>query len=244
MTTALPGTGDPVLPPPFATPTSPDGLRPTEAVQHLVRSQVMALLESSPAYHQLEAERRTQMAEDLVKIASYSAALMQDIFLRSQQLGQTPAVLTQAIVPGSPAEARSLAGKTPPPPPDTSDQFSPRAAGNVARITQQTLNAIAFPTFVADLIKGTFQAIVDASIQQMEAYGDAARERGQDRRPVHVATTSPTTRPATTWSSDIPATSSSTRPGDAHGREGREGDGRGQAPNFKARPRPQRTTST
>lgn len=171
MTTALPGTGNPVLPPPFATPTSPDGLRPTEAVQHLVRSQVMALLESSPAYHQLEAERRTQMAEDLVKIGSYSAELMRDIFLRSQQLGQTPAVLTQAIVPGSPAEARSLAGKTPPPPPDTSDQFSPRAAGNVARITQQTLNAIAFPTFVADLIKGTFQAIVDASIRQMEAYG-------------------------------------------------------------------------
>jgi hypothetical protein len=41
----------------------------------------------------------------------------------------------------------------------------------VARVTRDTLNAIAFPTFVADLIKGTFQAIVNASIQQMEAYG-------------------------------------------------------------------------
>ena len=42
----------------------------------------------------------------------------------------------------------------------------------MARITEDTLNAIAFPTFVADLIKGTFQAIVDASIQQMEAYAE------------------------------------------------------------------------
>jgi hypothetical protein len=46
----------------------------------------------------------------------------------------------------------------------------PRAASQVAKITRDTLNAIAFPTFVADLIKGTFQAIVNASIQQMEAY--------------------------------------------------------------------------
>src|SRR5205085_547266 len=51
------------------------------------------------------------------------------------------------------------------------DEFSPRAAGNVARITRDTLNAIAFPTFVADLIKGTYFAIVQATLQQMEAFG-------------------------------------------------------------------------
>ena len=39
--------------------------------------------------------------------------------------------------------------------------------GEVARAT---LSAIDFPQFVAALIQGTFQAIVDASIQQMEAY--------------------------------------------------------------------------
>jgi hypothetical protein len=51
------------------------------------------------------------------------------------------------------------------------EDFDTRATGSVAKITRDTLNAIAFPTFVADLIKGTFQAIVNASIQQMEAYG-------------------------------------------------------------------------
>ena len=38
-------------------------------------------------------------------------------------------------------------------------------------MTRDTLDAIAFPVFVADLINSTFDAIVDASIRQMEAYG-------------------------------------------------------------------------
>jgi hypothetical protein len=171
MTLATRLVDQPLLPPAYATPTRPDGVRPTEAVKHLVRSQVMALLEASPAYQQLEADRRTRMAEDLVKIGSYSAELMREIFQRSAQLGQTPAVLRQAIVSDPEPPARSLAGRPAPPPPPAAEEFAPRAANNVARITQQTLNAIAFPTFVADLIKGTFQAIVDASIRQMEAYG-------------------------------------------------------------------------
>jgi hypothetical protein len=65
--------------------------------------------------------------------------------------------------------ARAAAGPDAPPPPE---EFSPRAASQAARLTRETLNAVAFPTFVADLIKGTFNAIVNASIQQMEAYGN------------------------------------------------------------------------
>ena len=44
--------------------------------------------------------------------------------------------------------------------------------GRVGEVARATLNAIDFPTFVASLIQGTFQAIVDASIQQMEAYAE------------------------------------------------------------------------
>jgi hypothetical protein len=160
------------LPPPYSAPTSSLGVRPTPEVEHLVRGQVIALLGASPAYAQLEAGLRGQIASDLVKIGSYSAELVREIFQRSQQLGQTPAVLTQTISPHPAPAATALAGRpSQGPAPTPSDEFSPRAALNVARITQQTLNAIAFPTFVADLIKGTFQAIVNASIQQMEAYG-------------------------------------------------------------------------
>ena len=42
---------------------------------------------------------------------------------------------------------------------------------NVAQLTGATINAIAFPKFVADLIKGTYFAIIQATIQQMEAFG-------------------------------------------------------------------------
>jgi hypothetical protein len=135
----------------------------------LVRSQIQALLESSPAYGQLPAKDRRDLAHNLVKIAAYSAALVHDDFIQSQKLGQTPMLRQETVMeplarPAAVPIARAAAGPA-------ADEFSPRAASQVARITEQTLNAIAFPKFVADLIKGTFQAIVDASIQQMEAYG-------------------------------------------------------------------------
>ncbi len=44
--------------------------------------------------------------------------------------------------------------------------------GRVGDVARATLNAIDFPGFVASLIQGTFKAIVDASIQQMQAYAE------------------------------------------------------------------------
>jgi hypothetical protein len=72
--------------------------------------------------------------------------------------GQVPAASPAG---GSPSSAGPGAGASP--------------AGPTARageVTRATLNAIDFPSFVAGLIQGTFQAIVDASIQQMEAYAE------------------------------------------------------------------------
>lgn len=48
----------------------------------------------------------------------------------------------------------------------------PTATGRVGEVTRATLNAINFPEFVSSLITGTYQAITDASIQQMEAYAE------------------------------------------------------------------------
>jgi hypothetical protein len=161
---------------PFATTPSPDGVRPSRAVNDLVRSQVQALLASSPAFHDLDQQHRHEIEQNLTKIAAYSAALIQDDWAQSKKLGQTPVLLQETVMRPLAEAARRTPGaalaraadQTPTP----AEEFSPRAANQVARITQQTLNAIAFPTFVADLIKGTFQAIVNASIQQMEAYGN------------------------------------------------------------------------
>lgn len=169
------------LPKPFATEPTADGMRISPSVKNLVQSQVRALVESSPNFHHLSPEDKQKMYRDLVKINAYTAALVQEDWALSKRLGQTPVLREQAIfhplaqaVGGSTDDfankplARAAADAPPPP---SAEEFSPRAVSQVAKITRETLNAIAFPTFVADLIKGTFQAIVNASIQQMEAYG-------------------------------------------------------------------------
>jgi len=64
------------------------------------------------------------------------------------------------------------------PPAAPPDRWRPderfQAEGIAAGVTQvgRMINEVNFPAFVASLLKGTFQAIVDASIQQMKAYGE------------------------------------------------------------------------
>jgi hypothetical protein len=140
----------------------------SRAVSDLVSAQVGALLSSSAAWHELSPAQRAELSANLNKIAAYSAALVQEDFALSERLGQTPMLRKQIVEPADAALAEAAAD---PPPPPRADEFAPRAVNQVARVTRETLNAIAFPTFVADLIKGTFNAIVDASIQQMEAFG-------------------------------------------------------------------------
>ncbi len=159
------------LPGPYAAQPHPDGVEVTPAVLNLARTQVHALLESAPAFRQVPPEQRRKLAYNLVKVAAYTAALLQEEFVQSERLGQRP-VLRSAPDVLAPFARAAAEEEPPPPPPPQADEFNPRAANQVARVTQDTLNAIAFPTFVADLIKGAFQAIVDASIQQMEAFGE------------------------------------------------------------------------
>lgn len=172
MTTASTAPLPPALPEPYATPPSPRALRPTPATVDLVRGQVRALLLASPTYASLGPEDRRRFASDLVKIASYAAECVRDDWYQSERIGQRPLVRKRETieVPQQPtARAQETAG----------DQFRPAAAGQVARITQETLRAIAFPAFVADLINSTFNAIVDASIRQMEAYGELLSNVGR-----------------------------------------------------------------
>lgn len=148
----------------FATPPSPDALRPSEATLGLVRGQVQALLLSAPSYHALPPGERRQIAHDLVRISAYTAECLRDLCWQSERLGQTPVIRREQ--PATPATAL----QAPVARAQDTGTFRPAAANQIARVTEQTLRAIAFPTFVADLIRGTFNAIVQTSIQQMEAF--------------------------------------------------------------------------
>jgi hypothetical protein len=159
------------LPAPFSAPPDPSGVKTTPEVLSLVRAQVKDLLVSSPAFSRLGKDDQRDIAHNLVKIASYNASLLRDQWAQSKRLDQVPMLRTLEEQPTAAAAAAPGRAAADPPKPPPADEFATRATGSAGRITKETLDAIAFPTFVADLIKGTFNAIVDASIQQMEAYG-------------------------------------------------------------------------
>ncbi len=146
----------PPLTGPFAVRPSKEGIHPTEATQGLVRSQVQALLDATDSFHALPDEDRAQMSHRLTRIAAYAAECMRDICWQSEQLGQRPVIRQREVLSGP------LAAK----PAEPGGPIS-----RVAKVTQDTLRAVAFPVFVADLIKGTFNAIIQANITQMEQFG-------------------------------------------------------------------------
>lgn len=153
--TALPTS----LPSPYNTRPSAAAIEPSVPTLNLVQSQVNALLTASPSYHSLSEDDQTRLSENLTKIAAYSAELIRDDWYQSEKIGQRPIVRKKEIIEPV-AQSQATAD----------DGFNASAANQIGKVTKETLNAIAFPTFVADLIKGTFNAIVQSSIQQMEAY--------------------------------------------------------------------------
>jgi hypothetical protein len=157
------------LPKPYDTPPAAEALRPGAATLNLVKSQVDALLAASPSYHALARSDQDRLRSNLVKIAAYSAELIRDDWYQSQRLGQTPMLRRREVLEGplkiGRTETNGLAGAQ-----AAADDFRPAAASQIGRITRETLNAVAFPTFVADLIHSTFNAITQSSIQQIEAY--------------------------------------------------------------------------
>jgi hypothetical protein len=169
-----------VLPEPYGGEPNHEAVRVTPAVAELVRAQVQALALSSDNFASLSPEQQQDIIGNMEKICAYIAALVQEDFRIAEKLGLKPMLRERitlrppegAIKEPAAAPAQALAGTPKPPPPPPPEEFSPRAAGLVAGITGETIRAIAFPSFVADLIRGTFQAIVNASIQQMEAYAN------------------------------------------------------------------------
>ncbi len=82
-------------------------------------------------------------------------------------------------VPVGPNGVAAPNGVTPPAKWRPDERF--QAEGIAAGVTQvgRMIKEVDFPGFVASLVKGTFQAVVDASIQQMKAYGDLVQSVAQ-----------------------------------------------------------------
>jgi hypothetical protein len=136
---------------------------PPPAELDTVRSEVRSLLGKSPAFARLTPDQRRVFAQDFVKVAGFLA---------------TPGWHEHPLPP-DPVQARALADATN----DLKERLSkdPGAVGKDFRAgamregTEQfgeLVNKVDFPNFVGGLVQGVFQAVVNASIQQMEAYGE------------------------------------------------------------------------
>jgi hypothetical protein len=147
----------------------------------VVRREVEAMLGESAAFSRLPAGERSRILDATASVASALVA---------EGRGPAPAALP---VRRRPVDPYALAQETPPPfgpgsfpgdptappaAPPTDEKWRPderfRAEGIAQGVTQvgRVVNEVNFPAFVSSLVRGTFNAVVDASIQQMKAYGE------------------------------------------------------------------------
>jgi hypothetical protein len=152
-----------------------DPTRPTwldDETLQAVRPQVRALLEQSPGFRALPVEQQREMAQTMVRVASYMANPQG---LAREELDPEKAILARAQ--DATEDARKKAsGKL-----GTFAGADFKAGATEAGVEQfgNLVKTVDFPTFVGGLIQNVFQAIVNASIEQMEAYGTLLKSVAQ-----------------------------------------------------------------
>jgi len=127
---------------------------------------VRQALQTAPAYARLDPGTRRDLGLALDHIGSFlerPLATQMAPNLR-QQIG------AGATPPGQPEPQPGMPAPAAPAPGGAPASGGGGTVGRAGEVARATLSAIDFPSFVGSLIQGTFQAIVDSSIQQMEAY--------------------------------------------------------------------------
>lgn len=155
-----------------------------------VRPQVRRLLESSPGFRALPPQQQLELARTMVRVASYIAnpdgLAKQELTPGQGVLARDPVLLERTLVP-APAPVRALADPVDQAKSKASDKIGTFAgsdfkAGSVeqgADNFKKFVGAVDFPAFVGGLVQNVFQAIVNASIQQMNAYGELLKSVAQ-----------------------------------------------------------------
>jgi hypothetical protein len=154
-----------------AGPTTTTGPDPSPQTLALARTEVKDLLLRSDAFRALPADAQREIANNTVRVAAYLA----------EPEGMRVPVATGGSEPADPyalsledpkervIPARNNQFKSTPD--AKKGQFVAQAAREGAAVAGALLDAVDFPNFVAGLIEGVFHAIVQSSIEQMEAYG-------------------------------------------------------------------------
>jgi hypothetical protein len=136
-----------------------DDARPSARLD-AVRGAVRRFLEGSKPFQALAVEDRTRFAGDMVKVVDALAA--------DGLLEEASPPLARALGDAVDATKTRLSKDA-----GTIDQgFVAGAVREGTRAFRELVESVDFPKFVGGLIQNVFQAIVDASIQQMQAFGE------------------------------------------------------------------------
>jgi len=131
----------------------------TPPPSHDVRYAVKDLLEKSPAFARLPPATQQQIAHDTTRIADY---LAKPEGIPGNKLPTVGALAD----PSESTYERDLEQVN-----KVGQDFKAAGAREGAEVAGMLMQKVDFPTFCASLIKGVFHAIVEATIEQMEAYG-------------------------------------------------------------------------
>ena len=135
-----------------------------------VRNAVRDLLLKSESFRKLPVAQQHQIAHDTALVADH---LVVPGGIPGNQLPNAPAIArSQAVAGGLDVDpSQSTYQRDVQQVNKVGTGFKAVAAREGAEVAGALLQKVNFPTFVASLIQGVFHAIVQASIEQMEAYG-------------------------------------------------------------------------
>jgi hypothetical protein len=144
--------------------------------KRVIEREVLEVLGKSPSFHALSHEDRQRIVGSTAQVASQLVA--QQMAAPAPKARRDPYAMPFEDPPFPPLPADPTQQASTPSPPPADDRWRPderfRAEGIAAGVTQagRMVKEVDFPAFVSSLVKGTFNAVVDASIQQMKAYGE------------------------------------------------------------------------
>ena len=169
-----------------------------DATLGVVRPHVRRLLQSSPGFRALPPNEQQEIARNMVRVASYMA---NPDDLARQELGAgggvlrrepaplriAPAPAADPAAPSSPPTARSLDAAVDQAKNKASEKIGTAAGADFVDAStsklgtnaKKLMEAVDIPKFVGGLIQNVFQAIVDATIQQMRAYAELLKSVSQ-----------------------------------------------------------------
>jgi len=137
-------------------------MAPPQAID-AVRAEVEQLLARSQAYQVLEPKAQQRLAEDMSKVGAY---------LADQGWLEAPPPARAAALAQEQDPIDTLKSRLAQKPGQVGDGFKAGAIREGVEQFGEMVKKVDFPKFVAGLVQGVFQAVVDASIQQMQAFSE------------------------------------------------------------------------